>query len=777
MAGLDLCGRCGSRLPPRRASCCDDERPLCGHHPGGRVRRQMREGRGRSNAVIFATAAMAAALLAAACAPRTPDADRRPTREVTETPALKPTVGTVAGPEAAAPADVAPPDRIPLARSARLRRPVHRRVGDPTEPRTPTWPPKGRPVKLPVTRDAWVSSYRTEKKGNLGGSKRLKAKGCQEYTLFDVDAAPLKGKVVTGALWHFHSASPNAIFRRTTVSTVATPWVEGTSDGYRPQGGSVCYEQAALGSRDWAYPGSTILDAAWGRGHTLWRFAECSPPDAGGWQACSVEPAVVAARVAGLSHGFAVYDDVGSEWSVTNGVFKHHLFPNRFIHSREEKRFAPWLEVWVDGEDREPPQPVGKIEVQTAGLPAGEALVIWKTPADAGASGTLGFNVTFLGGGMGAGAIEAPRYLVPMASPAGHEVAMHIQDIGLGAGERIEIAIRPVDGAGNVGPATKHAFAVSTTPREFEIAPSGVEPFAPSERLPVVGGLRVSVVDLLDKTQGLTGAMVPAHPQGYRGGNHLWSAEQKLVRLHSARNEAVCFQINLEGRTQRARAALRFPDGAELKTKVFRFDYVNTKSGPMPDALVPLSGPFAIPNPDDPEAAGGKHASLLCEVYVPHATGGGEKRGTLTISAGGETLELAVDLIVWDFTLPNKLSFIPEMNCYGTAGPTGDGLGYYRLAHEHRCSLNRLYYNWRGEPSHEPERTGDGFDWSKWDREFGPLFDGSAFADLPRKGEAVDVFYLPFNENWPVDVYANYRKSYWVEEAMFPRYKAALKSA
>jgi hypothetical protein len=632
-------------------------------------------------------------------------------------------------------------------------------------------------VKLPVTRDAWVSSYRTEKKGNLGGSSRLKAKGCQEYTLFDVDAAALEGKVVTGALWHFNSASPNAIFRRTTVSTVATPWVEGTSDGYRPEEGSVCYEQAALGARDWAYPGSTILDAAWGRGHMIWRFSECSPPDGGGWQTCAVEPAVVAARAAGLSHGFAVYDDVGSEWSVTNGAFKHHLFPNRFIHSRAEKRFAPWLEVWVDGEDREPPRPVGEIDVQTAGLPAGEALVIWRTPPDTGASGTLGFSVTYCAGGPGGAEKEVPRYLVPMAGRDGDEVAMHVQDLGLGAGERVEIAVRPVDGAGNVGRATERAFAVSATPREFEIAPSGVEPFAPSEALPTVGGLRVSVVDLLDKTQAVTGAMVPAHPRGYRGGNHLWSAGRKLVRLHSARNEAVCFQVDLEGRAQRARVDLRFPGGTGLGTKLFRFDCVNTKSGPMPDALVPLEGPFAIPDPDDPEAAGGKRASLLCEVYVPHAASAGGKRGTLTISAGGEALELAVDLTVWDFTLPDKLSFIPEMNCYGTAGPTGDGLGYYRLAHEHRTCLNRLYYNWRGVPSNEPKPTGDGFDWSKWDREFGPLFDGSAFADLPRGAEPVDVFYLPFNENWPVDVYSNYRKSYWVEEAMFPRYKAALKSA
>ena len=40
-------------------------------------------------------------------------------------------------------------------------------------------------------------------------------------------------------------------------------------------------------------------------------------------------------------------------------------------------------------------------------------------------------------------------------------------------------------------------------------------------------------------------------------------------------------------------------------------------------------------------------------------------------------------------------------------------------------------------------------DWSAWDRRFGPLLDGSAFADLPRKGVPLECFYLPLHENWP----------------------------
>jgi hypothetical protein len=54
--------------------------------------------------------------------------------------------------------------------------------------------------------------------------------------------------------------------------------------------------------------------------------------------------------------------------------------------------------------------------------------------------------------------------------------------------------------------------------------------------LPEAGGLKVAVLDLLDKVEGKTGKLVPAHPEGYKGGNHLWSAEKRLIRLQSARD-------------------------------------------------------------------------------------------------------------------------------------------------------------------------------------------------------------------------------------------------
>ena len=69
-------------------------------------------------------------------------------------------------------------------------------------------------MKVPVTRDTWLSSIGAEKAGSNGGANQLKLKGQQEYVIFDVDPKALKGKIITGAVWHFHTADPVVDDRR-----------------------------------------------------------------------------------------------------------------------------------------------------------------------------------------------------------------------------------------------------------------------------------------------------------------------------------------------------------------------------------------------------------------------------------------------------------------------------------------------------------------------------------------------------------------------------------
>jgi len=653
--------------------------------------------------------------------------------------------------------------------------------GDPTAAPKPFWPPAGQNIKCPVTRDTWISSVGEEKIGSNGGEKQLKVKGQQEYSLFDIDPSPLKGKIVTGALLHILSASPQkAPFARLGVSSIASQWVEGTSKSYRPQTGSSCFIQAEYQKRDWAYSGSTLMDIMFGRGHTLWKFAECSMPDRGEWQTCAVDPDVVAARVAGLSYGFCIYDEVGSIWSFKKGEFQYTYFPNRFCYSKESGKSAPWLEVWVQGTDSIPPEPVKSIRVDIDQFPAGEALVRWDTPRDSGGGKTLGFQVSYR---KGAQEIFMPRYLIPMAGNPGEEVRMHIQDLPFNPGESITLTIKPVDSAGNVGQPFTRTIKLSSNLPVIDIPLADIKPFPPSTNLPMVGGLKVAVVDLLDKIDPQTGRMIPGHEEGYKGGNHIYSARKKLIRLQSARNETVAFQLNLDGHARNIAVRYTFDRNRNLKPKISQFVHVNIVNDKgkvitvLPDPLIPLTGTCSIPSTTGQVRVPNQtNLSLICEMYIPHEESPGKKKGKVTISVGNENLELDVDLTVWNFTLPNKLSFVPEMNAYATVFP-GRGYDYYRVAHEHRTCINWLPYGWHGIPSFAPEWKGKDFDWSEWDEKVGPLLEGSAFKDMPRKHEPVDVFYLPLNENWPVNIFENYTPSYWADEAFTTKYQNDLKKS
>jgi hypothetical protein len=174
------------------------------------------------------------------------------------------------------------------------------------------------------------------------------------------------------------------------------------------------------------------------------------------------------------------------------------------------------------------------------------------------------------------------------------------------------------------------------------------------------------------------------------------------------------------------------------------------------------------PERTDPRHEAGR---WLAEIFVPKSAAAG--RHTVRLAEGCE-----VPLEVWDFALPERLSFVPQMNAYGL--PSAQETAYYRMAHEHRCCLNCLRYSWRGNVSDgcAPEpAAGGSWGWSAWDRRFGPLLDGSAFADLHRGRVPVDSFYLPLNENWPMDHERAYRGGYWIEKAYPDSYWAEFRAA
>jgi len=610
-------------------------------------------------------------------------------------------------------------------------------------------------IRLPVTRDTWFSGVGPEADGNLGGAPRLKLKSYQEISLVDLDPAPIRGRVVLGATLHLRSSGEPRL-RRVTVGTFGAEWSEGKSSSYTPEVGASTFRHRRHPDVPWTIPGSDLCDVILNQGGTLWASADASAPDAEGWQVVVVDPRVVAARVAGVSFGFVVFDDTGSEWTREGDKFTSHHFPNRFIASRDSNRAsAPFFTVKLGPEDRSPPGPPGKIMSDVGTLPAGEAFVSWETPADA-----VGFLVIAAGR-------EVPRYLIPAAGAPGSRARMHLRDLGLKAGSTVALAVRAVDGAGNVGKETRAEVRVSD--RIAKPLPGSVRAFPVGNgSLPRLGGATVAVIDELDKVDPTTGRLVPEAEAGYLSANHLWDASARRVKVQAARNEFVAFQVVFNGPIRGVRPTLSFDERGDpaVRADFSRLEHVATKRGPMPDPAVPIAGPVDF----------APVGNLLVEIFVPHGARAGEHKGRLTLKAGTEELSIEIGLLVRDFALPDALTFLPEMNCYGLPD---DERAYYRLGHRHRTVVNRVPYSQRGEvtPGFAPKGDVDHFDWSAWDARFGPLFDGSAFADLPRKGVPLDLFYLPMHENWPTPIDPNYNGDYWADRALTDSYRRAFVAA
>ncbi len=183
--------------------------------------------------------------------------------------------------------------------------------------------------------------------------------------------------------------------------------------------------------------------------------------------------------------------------------------------------------------------------------------------------------------------------------------------------------------------------------------------------------------------------------------------------------------------------------------------------GWYPDALIPLDGPLAIPNKDN-GIAGQRHQTFFIDVFVPHDTPPGTYSGSLAIRTRSDAITLPVRLTVWNFSLPDRITFQSEMNGYQYPEWKGPdkwegSLNMHRLAHRNRVNVNIVPVSHAGNfivPQMAMEVSGSGAgarvsSFDDFDRYFGPLLSGKAFEKNPRAGVPVRAFYLPLYENWP----------------------------
>jgi len=645
-------------------------------------------------------------------------------------------------------------------------------------------------IRCPDIKDVWISSIGQEVDNSMGRTEKLKLKVLQEMAIMGFDLSALKGRAIESADLYIHPAEtlgpmfvndrPHPL-RWIAVSTISSHWVEGNQDkDYQsdPEGQGATYNEASYQTKPWAWPGSHLSFVINGHLNSIGSVGELTEANDGYWKV-PVDAKVVQALVAELGDGLVVMDG--------SGTYR----VNAYIYSRESKDHAPYLLVQagpVQPATQAAPEIISVEPDLAHATPAGGAVVIKiKTPPK-----TFGFHVKIDGRQVEPWQIELP------GNANGIDV-ITLED--LPAGKEVTVAVAAVDAMGNLSQWSQARGQVSPG---VEVPMLPKSPFEPKAGQPVKAGKDVSVWAFpemveVDPVSGLP--LFEKDKQGYRLANPVWSGEQGKIRLPAAQGEIAAFQLALEHSGQvlpvRVAVELKDPDGKPLpdaNVHLWRIWYVKADTGARsgdrqlvwcPEYAIPmispidvvLRGPFdydplppsrglvEVPSSDN-SIPGQKLQAVYVDIVVPPDARPGLYQGAVHVSAPDGKAELPLEVQVYPVAIPAELNFNPELDCYYSPGGISGSkafFDYHRLAHYNRNTINEVSHTQTGQVWQDmiPKLAGTGADthvadWSGYDKRIGPLLDGTAFAGLPRDGVPVRAFYLPFFENWPMQLDGHY---------------------
>jgi len=282
---------------------------------------------------------------------------------------------------------------------------------------------------------------------------------------------------------------------------------------------------------------------------------------------------------------------------------------------------------------------------------------------------------------------------------------------------------------------------------------------------------------------------------------------RRSISLQSPRNGYVSFQLVAElqkgqegkrGKGKTAGAGNRFPISPPtpltvpytldlawapgqggIQTDVYRewFHHLESDKSYCPDALIPIQLPYSsrLPEPDN-RISGQTAQAFWVDIWIPSSAQPGLYRGRAALKAGQHSVTLPVELNVLRAGVPEQDVVTVDHNSYGSSWLgeqypslvrsgsdfyTSDAFfhliqSYHRIFYEHRGIYHQLGYGHAGKvgPEFAPTLAGEGKNrrvasWELYDRHYGPLFDGSAFAGTRRGARPILFVYLPINPEWP----------------------------
>lgn len=577
-------------------------------------------------------------------------------------------------------------------------------------------------VELPVTIDNSIVMVDGEWDDNAGGASRVRIKGNQHMVAMAFDTTAIAGRRVRKATLVCHQAAE--MISGVTISTIAVPWDEHAS---------TALTAGRDGLAGWGYPGGRFPAVCGGNAFTLVHRSAAGLRD--GRYHWDVPADMVHALALGIAHGLAIHEH--------DADYRR----NPTIFSREQSARKPVLVVELADDPADAAEPAVDPTLVASGLASATLEV-------AAPSHGFAYEVTVNGRRLG-------QHNVPLVRP-GTKQRILVRDLPAAVMTATEHTVeiitlgrtgrrsRPVTFTGALfrkrSPTLEHALRADATadmriPRE----PSGEQT------------REIAVVPILDKFDA-AGAPVGEIPAGYRGDNAIFDG--RVVRLEAAAGEVVGCQVLLRGDGPVALAPLLSDTGWRVDLHVAR--HVPAAGRLVPDPLVPLSDPLTL-RPD-------ADAVVVVDVFVPFDARPGVVRGALALS-DGRRLPVEVEVLPW--ALPRRATFLCEMNSYGLPDRVEDYEALQRVAYDHRTHVNILHYshNTAAPGARKSQldmrlRSGRRMDnrryddiapgataafWDDFAEAFGPVLDGSLFADGHRGPVPVPGFYLTFHESWPLN--------------------------